>query len=361
MADTKISDLAANPALADADLFPVVDRSDTSMAASGTDTKATAAEVATYVGTKLALSSTYQPLDSDLTAIAALTTTTFGRALLALADAAALRTAGGVVIGTDVQAYDADLGTIAGLTPSNDDVLQRKAGAWTNRTIAQLVTDLGLGSVYQPLDSDLTAIAALTTTSYGRAFLALADASAARTAIGAVIGTDVQAYDAELAALAGLTSAADSVPYFTGSGTAALATVTAAARTVLDDATVAAMCTTLQIPVTLSFILSDETTTLTTGTKLTYEIPFAMTLTAVPKASLTTAGTGTTVDIKESGTSILTNKIVFDSGETSITTAATPPTLADSSIANNAVLTFIVDATAGAAAGLKVSLTGYRT
>lgn len=38
-----------------------------------------------------------QPLDSDLTAIAALTTTTFGRGLLALADAAAGRAAFGVV------------------------------------------------------------------------------------------------------------------------------------------------------------------------------------------------------------------------------------------------------------------------
>jgi hypothetical protein len=36
----------------------------------------------------------------------------------------------------------------------------------------------------QPLDSDLTAIAALTTTAFGRAFLTLADAAAARTAIG---------------------------------------------------------------------------------------------------------------------------------------------------------------------------------
>src|SRR5690348_1078971 len=37
-----------------------------------------------------------QPVDSDLTAIAALTTTTYGRALLALADAAALRAAAGL-------------------------------------------------------------------------------------------------------------------------------------------------------------------------------------------------------------------------------------------------------------------------
>lgn len=39
----------------------------------------------------------FQPLDSDLTAIAALATTTYGRALLALADAAALRTYAGIV------------------------------------------------------------------------------------------------------------------------------------------------------------------------------------------------------------------------------------------------------------------------
>lgn len=37
-----------------------------------------------------------QPLDSDLTAIAALSTTSFGRALLTLADAAALRTSAGL-------------------------------------------------------------------------------------------------------------------------------------------------------------------------------------------------------------------------------------------------------------------------
>lgn len=57
-----------------------------------------------------------------------------------------------------------DLTSIAALTPTNDDVIQRKAGAWTNRTIAQLLTDLGLAALYQPLDSDLTAIAALTQT-----------------------------------------------------------------------------------------------------------------------------------------------------------------------------------------------------
>lgn len=66
----------------------------------------------------------------------------------------------------------------------------------------------------QPLDSDLTAIAALSTTSFGRAFLALADAAAARTAISAAAAThthaesDVTNLVSDLAAKAPLASPA---------------------------------------------------------------------------------------------------------------------------------------------------------
>lgn len=145
-----------------------------------------------------ALSTVYQPSDADLTAIAALSTTSFGRALLALADAPGLRTAAGLGSAATAatsdfdaagaaaaaqaasQPLDSDLTAIAGLAPTNDDIVQRKAGAWTNRTMAQLIVDLAaLGTTFQPLDSDLTSIAALSTTSYGRGLLTLANAAAA--------------------------------------------------------------------------------------------------------------------------------------------------------------------------------------
>ena len=77
---------------------------------------------------------------------------------------------------------------------------------------------------------------------------ASATAAAARTALGLAIGTDVQAYNALLAALATLApTVADTMVYTTGVNTVTTASLTAFARTLLDDADAAAARATLGV------------------------------------------------------------------------------------------------------------------
>jgi len=206
--------------------------------------------------------------------------TSFGRSLVDDADASAARTTLGVVIGTDVQAYDAELAAIAGLT-SAADKLPYFTGSGTasladlssfGRTLiddadaetARTTLGVAIGTDVQAYDAELAAIAGLTSaanklpyftgagtadvatlTSFGRSLIDDADAGSARTTLGLVIGTDVQAYDAELAALASVTSASNALPYFTGSGTADVTTLSSFGRTLIDDADASAARTTL--------------------------------------------------------------------------------------------------------------------
>lgn len=114
-----------------------------------------------------------------------------------------------------------------------------------------------LGSAAGGVVSELAATAA------GRAILAAADNAAIRVLLGLVIGTNVQAFDTDLAALAGLVSAADQLPYFTGSGTAALTTLTSYIRTVLaaaDSAAARALLDTIQASRTIAKLVFGGTT-----------------------------------------------------------------------------------------------------
>jgi hypothetical protein len=100
-----------------------------------------------------------------------ITFTDAAQALCDDTDASAMRATLGVVIGLDVQAYDATLTALAAVSTAADKVIYA-TGSDTFST------------------ADLT--------SFGRTLIANASASDARTDLGLVIGTDVLAYDADV-------------------------------------------------------------------------------------------------------------------------------------------------------------------
>jgi hypothetical protein len=117
-------------------------------------------------------------------------------------------------------------------------------------------------------------------------------------------------------------------------------------------------------PIEFVIACSNETSNLTVGAnKVTFRAPVAFTLTEV-RASVNTAPTGSTlvVDINEGGTSVLSTKLSIDANETTSLTAAVPPVISDSAIANDAVITIDIDQVGStvAGAGLKVILGGTR-
>ncbi len=136
----------------------------------------------------------------------------------------------GLQIGSDVQAYDAGLNSIAGLTTAADKMI------YTTGSDTYAVT---------------------TITAAGRAILDDADASAQKATLGLEIGTDILAYDAGLNSIAGLTTAANKMIYTTGSDTYAVADLSAQARSLLDDADAAAMRSTLGIGTAATSASSD--------------------------------------------------------------------------------------------------------
>ena len=121
----------------------------------------------------------------------------------------------------------------------------------------------------------------------------------------------------------------------------------------------------------LEVACSDESTALTTGTaKITFRMPFAMTLSAGEagiRASLTGAGSTsgtTTVDVNQNGSTLMSStKITIDDGDLTSVGAATAPVLTTTALTDNASITVDVDAVSGGAdeTGLKIQLIGVLT
>ncbi len=114
-----------------------------------------------------------------------------------------------------------------------------------------------------------------------------------------------------------------------------------------------------------TIFLSDETTPITTGKKVTWYAPYGMNISGI-HSYLTTVGGGggvTTVNIKEDGTDIFTTKLTIDAGEQDSTTAATAAVFDASSPYGNQwesghKVEFFVDTVSGTGAecGLKLNV-----
>ena len=111
----------------------------------------------------------------------------------------------GLAIGTDVQAYDAQLADVAGLTPTDNGVIIGNGTNFVVETGNTLRTSLGLaiGTDVQGYDAQLADVAGLTPTDNGvivgnGSNFVVESGATLKTSLGLTIGTDVQAYDSNL-------------------------------------------------------------------------------------------------------------------------------------------------------------------
>lgn len=199
--------------------------------------------------------STYQGLDSDLTSIAALATTSFGRSLLTQSSAATVRAALDLEAGTDFLAYPTgtpngskflrDDNTWVSIAGGGDALVANPLSQFAATTSAQLAGVLSdeegssggfvrsgyLGSAaleatsaFQAADGDLTTYANITPSANVQSLLGAADYSAMRTQLSLVPGTNVQAYDADLTTYAGITPSANIQTFLGAANYAAMRT-----------------------------------------------------------------------------------------------------------------------------------------
>jgi len=147
-------------------------------------------------------------------------------------------------IQTQIDAKQATITGAATTVVTSDLTASRAAISNSSGKIAvSTVTDTELGYVSGVTSAIQTQLGTKLTASNNLSDVS--STSTARTNLGLAIGTNVQAYDAELAAIAGLTSAADKGIQFTGSGTAAVFDLTTAGKALLDDADATTQRTTL--------------------------------------------------------------------------------------------------------------------
>ena len=152
-------------------------------------------------------------------------------------------TAGSDAQGQGALTSDVNVITTAGSNPSAVTLPTASAG----REVVIINRGANPLNIYPATGGSIDALAANTAIplAVGGNMRFMASSSTQWASSNAMTFSSYQPLDSELSAIAGLVSAADSLPYFTGSGSAALTTLTAAGRALIDDADAATQRTTL--------------------------------------------------------------------------------------------------------------------
>jgi hypothetical protein len=151
----------------------------------------TAADARTNLG--LAIGTNVQAYDADLSAIAGLSNTDgnfiVGNGSTWVAESGATaRTSLGLTIGTDVQAYDADLTAIAGLANTDGNFIVGNGSTWVAESGSTARTSLGLGTIATQAASSVSitggSITGITDLAVADGGTGASDAATARTNLG---------------------------------------------------------------------------------------------------------------------------------------------------------------------------------
>lgn len=271
----------------------------------------------TYLTTSAA-STNYQPKDTELTALAGLTSAS---------DALPYFTGSGTASTTTLTSFGRSL---IDDTSASDARTTLNLGTMATEATSSYYTKTETDNAYQPKDATLTAVAGVSTSadkiiyftdtdtasattlsSFGRSLIDDTDSTAARTTLGlgtmatetasnylttSTASSTYQPLDGDLTALAGVTSAADKVPYFTGSGTADVTTLSSFGRSLIDDADSTAARTTLGLGTMATETASNYLTTTTASSTYLPLTGGTISSNLTVTGNLTVNGTTTTIN-----------------------------------------------------------------
>src|SRR3990167_2298961 len=162
---------------------------------------------------------------------------------------------------------DTDLSDLSALTPTDSNIIVGNGTNWVTESGDTARISLGIGSTDSPQFTAVN-IGHATDTTITRVSAGVAAVEGSNILLASGLGSITQAYDATLASIAALGTAADKIAYTTGIDTWAETALTAFGRSIIDDADEATFKATVNLEIGNDVQAYDATLTALAG--LTY-------------------------------------------------------------------------------------------